>query len=150
MTRKKKTNRKPKRRTAMAGVRPTTPRPDDLPIITPFGMLTTPFSEDAGSGFAPPTDEELIDDQAPAGFIGGIAEDSGLEISDEDLREDAQDQPVVDQDGPLDAEDAARAWLAVRTKIKARRIAGLADDAAIDAQEQAAFERLKTALEADR
>lgn len=138
-----------KGRHAIPGVKPTTQKPEEQPIATPFGILATPFSA-GGSGFAPPTDEELLDTDAPALFTGDVAQDSGLDISDEDLREDAQDEPAPETEGPLSAEEAARAWLQLKTKLKARRIAGLPDDPGIEAREEAAFERLKAALETDR
>lgn len=134
------------------------------PLATAFGVLATPFTgerpfgnasdEEAGDSGVDAAEEDLRDDDAAGlnlgmDFTGTAAEGSGLDIPDDELLDDAIED-LAEAGDPLDAEAAARAWLQVRVKLKARRIAGLAEDDAVVTEEQAAFERLKTALEADR
>lgn len=121
-----------------------------LPAILNFNAL----GPSGGSGIEPGLDAlddaEFLDDEAPdITFTGDPATGSGLDIDEAEFRDDETSPDPCDS-GAADAESLARAWLRLRVKLKARRIAGLPESSELEALEDETFRRLKAALENDR
>jgi len=134
-----------------------------LPSLFPSFALNVTA---AGPALEQMSDDDFLDEAAPEiAFTGDPACGSGLEVEDADLRDDQAGVEIDDLGGeatqadevnaglaaagapaPGDCESAARSWLAARVRLKARRIAGLPDDAALQADECAAFDRLREAI----
>ena len=101
----------------------------------------------SSADFANIEDSELIDREAPEGvFTGAPAVDSGLAISDSDLRDNEVEEPEtgeIDFSNPL---SLAKGWIASFTKLKAQQIAGI-DDQATALREVELRNKLKATLE---